>query len=327
MAKHTLGKPGQVVAWITYLGLLYALMSAYIAGGSGVIQSLFHLIKINLSDWLGALIFTFLLAMVVWRGINSVDKTNRGLMSVKFIAFFCLILLISPHIHWPQLKTGHVKYLYGAITVVITSFGFAGSVPTFCRYLQYNMRSIRIAIWTGSSITLIAYLIWDATVQGTISAQTLTHMAFTGNTTEDLTQGLSTIIQSHWVASFAHLFTSICMFTSFIGVALGLSDFLADGLKLKKTDNKKLVYGVTFIPPLLVTLFYPKIFITALSYAGIFCLILLMLLPALMAWYGRYRRKIDNMTIYVWGGKTLLRLELCIAVILIVVAIIQKVSF
>ena len=34
-------------------------------------------------------------------------------------------------------------------------------------------------------------------------------------------------------------------------------------------DSKLLVYGVTFIPPLLITLFYPQIFVSALSYAGI----------------------------------------------------------
>lgn len=327
MAKQTLGKVGQVVAWLTYLGLLYALMSAYIAGGSGVVQSLFHLVAVNLPDWIGALMFTIILALVVWRGVASVDKTNRALMSIKFIAFIGLVLLIAPHIHWPQLKGGHATSLYGAITVVITSFGFAGSVPTFCSYLHYDMKHIRKAILIGSTITLIAYLIWDAIVQGTILSHTLTNMANNGNTTESLTQTLSHVASSHWVSSFTHLFASICMFTSFIGVALGLSDFLADGMKITKKDNKHLVYAVTFVPPLLITLFYPKIFITALSFAGVFCLILLMLLPALMSWYGRYKRELNHKTVHVWGGKLLLRIEIVIATALVVIAILQKIAF
>ncbi|WP_328287250.1 aromatic amino acid transport family protein, partial [Legionella pneumophila] len=36
MAKSTLGLPGQVIAWITYLLLLYTLLAAYISGGSDV---------------------------------------------------------------------------------------------------------------------------------------------------------------------------------------------------------------------------------------------------------------------------------------------------
>jgi tyrosine-specific transport protein len=327
MAKQTLGKIGQVVAWLTYLGLLYALMSAYIAGGSGVVQSLFQLMSVKLASWIAALMFTIILALIVWRGVASVDKTNRALMSVKLIAFLGLVILIAPHINWPQLHGGHAKTLYGAITVVITSFGFAGSVPTFCSYLNYDMKQIRKAILIGSVVTLVAYLVWDAVVQGTILSQTLTRMGNSGNTTEALTQTLSHIASSAWVSSFTHLFTSICMFTSFIGVALGLSDFLADGMGVAKNENKGLVYGVTFIPPLLITLFYPQIFVTALSFAGIFCLILLMLLPALMSWYGRYKREINNKVVHVWGGKLLLRLEIVVAIALVAIAILQKVSF
>ena len=327
MARQTLGKTGQVVAWVTYLCLLYALMSAYIAGGSGVVQSLLTLIHIKLPDWIGALMFTAFLSAIVWRGVASVDKTNRALMSVKLIAFLGLVALIAPHIHYPHLEGGHAKSLYGAITVVITSFGFAGSVPTFCSYLKYDMPQIRKSIIIGSLVTLAAYLIWDAAIQGTINAHALTNMATSGNTTEDLTQGLSHIVNNVWISSFAHLFASICMFTSFIGVSLGLSDFLADGMQVNKKDSKKLVYGVTFIPPLLITLFYPKIFVTALSYAGVCCLILLMLLPALMSWYGRYKKELNNMTVHVWGGKLLLRIEIVIAVALVIVAILQKVSF
>lgn len=327
MANKTLGKSGKIVAWITYLALLYALMSAYIAGGSGVVQSLFHLLSVNLPDWIGALLFTAILAMVVWRGVVSVDKTNRFLMSAKFIVFVGLVALIMPHIQWPHLQGGRTKSLYGAITVVITSFGFAGSVPTFCSYLRYDMKQIRKAILIGSSITLVAYIIWDAAVQGAINTTVLSNMATASNTTEELTQGLSNIVQSVWISSFAHLFTSICMFTSFIGVALGLSDFLADGIGVDKQNSKKLVYSVTFVPPLLVTLFYPQIFVTALSYAGICCIILLMLLPALMSWYGRYKKHLNNSVVHVWGGKSLLKVEIMVASMLIIVAILQKIHF
>jgi tyrosine-specific transport protein len=325
MAKKTLGTVWQAIAWVTYLILLYALMSAYIAGGSGVLQSLLQLIAVHVPAWVSALIFTAILGLVVWGGVLSVDKANRALMSIKLIAYLGLAILIAPHIHWPQLQGGNAHYLYGATTVVITSFAFAGSLPTFCSYLKYDMRQIRIAVITGSTVTLFCYLIWNAVVQGTISVSDLNAMGSSNSTTEALTQGLSNIVQSAWISSFVHLFTSICMFTSFIGVALGLSDFLADGMRVKKGEHKFLVYGVTFIPPLLITLFYPQIFIAALSYAGICCLILLMLLPGLMAWRGRYQGKVENPVIHVFGGKPLLAIEIAIAVGLIVMAVVQKI--
>lgn len=326
MARITLGKAGEVIAWITYLGLLYALISAYIAGGSGVLQSILSLAHIDLPDWSGAIAFTLILGIIVWRGIDSVDKTNRLLMSVKLFAFIAIVALLTKHIQWTNLNGGHIKSLFPAVTVVVTSFGFAGSIPSFCSYLDYDRTSIRKAIWIGSSVTLIAYIVWLAAAQGTISAHDLNHMNLHGNTTEMLTQRLSSIAHNPWLSTFAHLFASICMFTSFIGVSLGLSDFLADGMRVKKSENKLLVYGVTFVPPLLITWFYPKIFISALGYAGICCLILLMLLPGLMAWSGRYRKTSKNRLSFVKGGKVILAIEIIIAIIFLIMAIVEKIA-
>jgi tyrosine-specific transport protein len=324
MAKHTLGKVGQVVAWVTYLGLLYSLTSAYISGGSGVTQSLFQLIHFKLPNYLSVILFTIILAAIVWMGVKSVDRVNGLLMIVKFIALAGVILLILPHAHLAQLPQGHALKLITQVSVIITSFSFAGSVPTFCSYLDYDMRAARIAIIGGSFITLLCYYIWVATIQGAVSVGTL-HGILSGNTAMELTSVLSKIANSGVISTFVHLFTSVCMVTAFINVSLGLADFLADGMGVNKQDHQLLVYGVTFIPPVCIALFFPAVFVTALSYAGIFCLILLMLLPALMAWFGRYHRDGVASSIHVFGGRPLLLIEIVLAVTLIVITILQKI--
>ena len=78
------------------------------------------------------------------------------------------------------------------------------------------------------------------------------------------------------------------MLTAFLGVSLCLISFLADGLKIEqKGKHGLLLFLLTFLPPLLVVIYYPGAYIHALSYAGIFCVILLLLLPTLMTVYGR----------------------------------------
>ncbi len=324
MAKQTLGKSGAIVAWICYLALLYALVAAYISGGSGVVQSLFISAKVSMPHWINSLIFTAILGAIVWHGIRSVDHVNRVLMTIKLLALALLILLIIPHVKTHALTVGNTHHLLGAITVVITSFGFASNVPTLCAYVNYDAKMIRRAIIIGSVITLSCYLIWDAVVQGSISGHWLSKIAQDSNTTAELTQALSQISHSGTISFSAHLFASICMLTSFLGVSIGLSDFLSDGLKLKKQGNKLLIYGVTFLPPLAIALFYPQAFIAALSYAGIFCLILLALLPSLMAWYGRYHKKLAK-GYQVFGGKMLVMAEMIIASVLLIIVIIQKI--
>lgn len=108
------------------------------------------------------------------------------------------------------------------------------------------------------------------------------------------------------------------MATSFLSVSLSLSDFLADGLKVQKQGGGNfLIYTLTFGPPLLIVLFYPDVFLRSLSYAGISCLILMMLLPLLMVWRGRYHHELVHEGYRVGGGKPLLLTLITIAIIMI----------
>lgn len=91
---------------------------------------------------------------------------------------------------------------------------------------------------------------------------------------------------------------------------------------MNKTEkNKNAAAILTFFPSLIVVLFFPAVFMTALNYAGIWCASLLALLPALMAWSGRYRQQL-RFSYRVAGGKILLSLVVLAAAIVIVHAII-----
>ena len=77
-------------------------------------------------------------------------------------------------------------------------------------------------------------------------------------------------------------------------------------LKWKKGDQKLALCLAVFIPPTLVGITYPDIFIIALSYAGGFsCAILFGLFPPLMVWVGRYIKGHTRSPL-IPGGKLLL---------------------
>src|SRR5207244_6831371 len=99
---------------------------------------------------------------------------------------------------------------------------------------------------------------------------------------------------------------------SFLGVTLGLLDFLADSLKIKKQGGRKAgLFVAVFLPPLLIALCNPGIFLNALTYAGGFgCALLLGLIPILMVWVGRYRKGYTGQH-QVPGGRVLLFLMAC----------------
>ncbi|KTC95123.1 tyrosine-specific transport protein [Legionella feeleii] len=323
MAKFTLGKPGQIIAWITYLFLLYTLLAAYISGGSDVFNGLLQKAHISLPSWLTSLLFTLLFSLVVYAGIRAVDYVNRGLMFGKLGVYLLLVIIISPHVDLSSLRGGSIKAITGSLMILITSFGFASIVPSLREYFNDDVHALRKVILLGSLVPLTCYILWDAVIMGVVQREGsngLLALMTNDHATSGLTNALSNAVQSQWITGFFGFFTSICMVTAFLGVSIGLFDFLADGLTLKKTGLQgKWTLILTFLPPLAVVLINPGIYLHALSYAGICCVILLLLLPALMTWRARAVDPRGGIQL-VPGGNLSLGLVALIAVFLLTLA-------
>lgn len=317
MAGATLGKVGKAIAWLSYLMLLYAVLCAYVSGNSDVLQGLVRLVHINIPRTLSSILVVAIFGAIVYRGIYSVDIVNRLLMSSKIILYFILVVLIAPHIELPQLATYSSKIQLDTITVMITSFAFATILPSLRVYFKSDVAKLRLVILLGSLIPLIFYILWIAIVHGVLNTNELNNLVDSKNTVTDLTNLL--IYKSHvnWMSIGIRGFISICAATSFLGVALSMCDFLADGLKINKySKNGMWIYILTFVPPLLIVIAAPSIFVKALSYAGIFCIILFLLLPSLMAWQGRYGKNSisqGKFSYQVIGGKIFLGAEIALA--------------
>ena len=324
MAKATLGLPGQIIAWITYLFLLYTLLAAYISGGSDVFNGLLNKAHVDLPNWITSLLFTSLFSFIIYSGIRAVDYVNRGLMFGKLGIYLILVVIISPHINIPTLSGGSLKAITGSLMILVTSFGFASIVPSLREYFDDDIRTLRKVIVLGSLIPLVCYILWEAVIMGVVQrdgSDGLLALLDSDHATSGLTDALSGAVHSKWITGFFGFFTSICMITAFLGVSLGLFDFLADGLKLKKSGQQGIsILALTFLPPLAVVLTNPGIYLQALSYAGVCCVILLLLLPTVMAWRGRKTDTGENMII-IPGGNVSLTIVGIIAIILLTLAI------
>lgn len=291
MAYQTLGRSGLIIAWLSYLFLLYTLLSAYISGGADVMASLLALVSIEIKEWQASSLFALGFGMVVYGGILHVDYANRVLMFAKLGVYLLLVILISPYVKPLKLSEGNVQYLGSSLMILITSFGFAIIVPNLRDYFDNDVKTLKKVVFIGSLIPLICYLIWDAIIIGTLPTageHSLASLRFDEHTTSSLAKMLSATVHNPMISNFFQFFTSVCMLTAFLGVSLCLNTFLADGLKMtQKGKEGKLLFLLTFCPPLSIVIFYPGAYIHALSYAGFFCVILLLLLPTFMSYYGR----------------------------------------
>ena len=326
IAKATMGPKGAALVWIIFLVLNYALLCAYISGASDIFHSLFGVLGIGISQSLVAVIFVAAMGYVVYGGIRSIDLFNRGLMIVKILAFIILIGLVIRHVEIPNLLTGDNRYLLSALAVVVVSFGFATSIPSILDYFDGNVKIVKQIIVWGTAIPLICYILWNFAIMGVIpisGANGLIHILNSGNTTTGLTRSLEVIIQSKLITDTARGFASVCLLTSFLGVSLVTTHFIADGMKFKKDKFLKFkVCFFTYFFPLLIVVFYPKLFIFALSYAGIFAVLILLIFPIIMVWQGRYSKKIAK-NYRVCGGKVFVIITFFMGVFIFIVGVLD----
>lgn len=321
MAQATLGTPGLVVAWLSYLFLLYTLLSAYISGGADVLGGLLQHVNLKPQEWILILAFTLGFGIVVYRGIRSVDLLNRALMTAKLGVYVVLIILIAPYIQLKNIQGGEYRYITGTVMILITSFGFAIIVPNLRVYFNDNIETLRKVVLIGSLIPLLCYFAWDAVIMGSLPNQgdpSLGGLINSSHATSSLATMLSQRVNNTFISTLFNFFTSICMLTAFLGVSLCLISFLADGLKMEQRGKEGiLLFVLTFLPPVLIVIYYPGVYLYALNYAGFFCVILLLLLPALMSYFGRRHFKARYL---VPGGELFQILVVIVSLLLLVVS-------
>lgn len=325
MAGATLGKGGQVVVWIFYLILLYSILCAYIAGGGDLLHYVLGTMGVSLSTNAAAVLFVVLFGTVVYLGMRSVDYVNRGLMFGKMGALVLLIALILPFVTSDNLVSGEFKHITspGSIMVAVLAFTSMMIIPSLRTYFNDDVKSLRKVIFLGSLIPLLCYIAWDMAILGVIplyGTPGMLEISHSNSSNSDLIVAIKSLLQKDTITVLAKFFISICMATSFLSISLSLSDFLADGLKVAKKGilGNAVVFGGTFLPPVIGVLVYPDAFRRGLDFAGLSCLVLMLLMPAIMAWSGRYRLSLTNGgTQQIGGGRILLVVLMIFATLMV----------
>ncbi|HBO21895.1 MAG TPA: tyrosine transporter TyrP [Providencia sp.] len=318
VAERYLGSGGKFITGFSMMFLMYALTAAYVSGAGEIITSnLKSSFAIDLADWLGIVIFTVIGGGVVCFGTSSVDFINRILFAAKIVFLVMILALMMPHVEQQNLLSAPTEkiLILSAIPVFFTSFGFHGSVPSIVKYMGGDVRKLRIIFIIGSAIPLVAYILWQIATLGSIGTTTFVGILSENVGLNGLLDAIKDVAQSGKTELIAQMFMSLALATSFLGVALGLFDFLADLFKRQDNASGRLQTGLlTFLPPLIFALFYPKGFIMALGFAAIALSILALLLPSAMAFKSR---NINSRKYQVLGGSTALLIVFLCGIIVI----------
>jgi len=282
LAYRTMGNNGRRFVWGWYLFLFYSLTVAYVVGGGNMIAD-----SVGSSLPLSSCVTIFCLVFIaiIAAGRHWVAGVNRWLMAALLLSYIGF-LAIGAHLVQGQhlMRMDWAKAAFG-LPIAFTSFGFQGTLPTLARWVHYDAVILRKSVVRGTLIALAIYIVWQWLVLGIVPEEGTHGLAATLAEGRDAVHPLQYFTQHPFLCAVARLFAFAALATSFLGVGVGLVDFLADGLKrdVRKAQDRALLLVVAFLPPILAAFIYPDIFLAALGVAGGFgCAVLLGVLPITM---------------------------------------------
>lgn len=316
LMQMTFGIPGKVILSAVYILFFISLLTAYLCEGGDFFFSLLQVAcpytKISLNV-LGILIFFILFSPFIFFGTKTVDLINRFLMIGLIVSFliFCFNGLSQVKFHFLSYSSWSV--IGKAFPILFLSFGFHNIIPSLFYYLDGDVKKTRLVLILGTLIPLVFYLIWQSLTLGVLSLDVLAETLANGHTVVFALRKVLKCPLFHWAGEF---FSFFALTSSFVGVSLGLFDFLIDLFRKSKLSNNYFIISVlTFGIPVLLAVFYPNIALKCLIYGGsIGALGIIGLFPVMIVWRGRYYYKYKGPKI-VPGGKfflLLLLLLICI---------------
>ena len=283
LSQKIIGRWGVALSWIFSLLLLYSLVALYISGSTPLFEMVISkAVNVNIDPRISNFLLPGIFGWLIYLGTKGVDIINRYLMVGLVSSYLILVALLPEYIDQKNLMHYAFSPIPYALPSILTGFGYHIIIPTLGSYVNYNRRMMIYSIVFGSILALVINLLWMFLVMGSLS---LPQLATIWRDGVPIIRALDGLVKSELLFITVNLFSFFAIFTSFLGVALSLSDLLIDGLKIKKTwEGRLLAIFLTFVPPLFFVNIYQRGFVLALEYAGVFVAVLLVFLPAMMVW-------------------------------------------
>ncbi|QEY24094.1 aromatic amino acid transporter [Neisseria animalis] len=298
MVKDLLGRGWNVVNGLAVAFTLYLLTYAYIfVGGDLTAQGLGSLTGSEVGLPAGQLVFFGVLAACVWISTRLVDRFTSILIGGMVLAFVWATGGLVAGVKLPVLLDSNAAagteywiYVAAALPVCLASFGFHGNVSSLLKYFGGNAPKVSTALKTGTLIALVIYVLWQLAIQGNLPRNEFAPVIAAGGQVSVLIETLSAFVPTGSMGEILAVFGYMAIASSFLGVTLGLFDYIADLFKWDDSAaGRTKTAAVTFLPPLVCCLLFPTGFVTAIGYVGLAASVWAAIIPAMLLY--RARRK------------------------------------
>ncbi|MGI6409381.1 MAG: aromatic amino acid transporter [Thiopseudomonas sp.] len=334
MVSQLLGRTWNLVSGVSIVFVLYSLTYAYIYVGGGLTQEAFHAVAEWAAwDWLmlerkqAACLFLLALAACVTSSTRWVGYLSTLLIAGMLGSFFLATGSLLGQAKWAVLLNREAgqssiywQFALFALPVCLASFGFHGNVPSLVLYYRQDRRRVARSIIQGSLLALILYVVWQVAVQGNLPRSEFASVIAADGDVTVLLQSLSAHVDTSGSGIVLTAFAYMAIASSFLGVTLGLFDYLRDlcGWPHSLCGRTKTAL-LTFAPPLLAYLVMPTGFVRVMGYVGLMAAIWAVLVPALLL--RASRKKFPRQQPIVPGGHWMIGFVILFAVLVLVAQI------
>ena len=313
MVKDLLGPTWNAINGIAVAFVLYLLTYAYIfVGGDLTAKGLGSAVGSDVSLTVGQLVFFGILAFCVWASARLVDRFTSVLIGGMVLTFIWATGGLIADAKLPVLfdtqapaGTSYWIYVATALPVCLASFGFHGNVSGLFDYFRGDAKKVARSLWLGTLVALVIYALWQFAVQGNLPRSQFGPVIAAQDNVAALLAALSQVAGSGLVRVLS-LFSYMAIASSFLGVTLGLLDYLTDlfGFGTSRAGRSKAA-ALTFLPPLVACLLFPTGFVLAISYVGFAATVWTAFVPALLL-YACRKKFGEGKGYHVYGGKWLM---------------------
>ncbi|WP_313107487.1 tryptophan permease [Atlantibacter sp.] len=315
MTRDLLGKYWTWINGLSIAFVLYILTYAYISASGSILHHTLSEMSVSFSPRLAGLLFALLVAFVVWLSTRAVSRMTAIVLGAKVITFFLTFGSLLGHVepttllNVSQSQSSCLPYLLMTLPFCLASFGYHGNVPSLMKYYGKDPRTIVRCIVGGTLIALALYTVWLLATMGNIPRPAFIDIASQGGNIDVLVQALSGVLNSKTLDLLLIVFSNFAVASSFLGVTLGLFDYLADlcGFDDTPAGRFKTVL-LTFVPPVAGGMLWPNGFLYAIGFAGLAATIWAAIVPALLA--RASRKRFGSPLFRVWGGTPMIVLIL-----------------
>ena len=314
MVKDLLGPTWNAINGVAVAFVLYLLTYAYIfVGGDLTAKGLGGALGVKIPLTVGQLSFFLIFATCVWASARLVDRFTSILIGGMVLTFIWATGGLIAEAKLPVLfdtqapsGTPYWIYISAALPVCLASFGFHGNVSSLLKYFKGDAPKVAKSLWAGTLIALVIYVLWQIAIQGNLPRSEFAPVIATDGQVSVLIEVLSKFVQTGSMAAILSFFSYMAIATSFLGVTLGLFDYIADIFKWDDSvSGRTKTAALTFLPPLVSCLLFPTGFVTAIGYVGLVATVWTCFLPSLLLLRSRQKfGKGKNYTVY--GGAWLI---------------------